>query len=131
MAPNDPPIAEIYIDESSQNNHRYLVLGAVLVELTDTPQMIAKIMAARQPSLPYGEMKWTKVSRTKLDTYKRVIKTFFVENVADTIHFHSLVVDTTRQDHTRFNSGSREIGFNKEVYQLCNKLSSVKNSSGR
>jgi len=37
-------------------------------------------------------------------------------------HFHCLVVDTTLQDHQRWNEGSREIGFNKEIYQLARKF---------
>jgi hypothetical protein len=35
------------------------------------------------------------------------------------------VVDATKLDHNRYNQGSREIGFNKEVYQLllkCGRL---------
>ena len=39
------------------------------------------------------------------------------------VQFHSLVVDTTQVDHSYFNSGNREIGFNKEIYQLAIKFS--------
>jgi len=37
-------------------------------------------------------------------------------------HFHSLFVDTTQQNHKKFNNGDSEIGFNKELYQLANKV---------
>lgn len=40
-------------------------------------------------------------------------------------HFHSLVIDTTLVDHQRFNAGNREIGFNKEIYQLAMKCSKL------
>jgi len=40
----------------------------------------------------------------------------------DELHFHSLFVDTTKQNHKKFNQGDSEIGFNKEVYQLANKV---------
>jgi hypothetical protein len=60
-------------------------------------------------------MKWGKISRTKLPAYKRVVDLFFSASRAD---FHSIVVDTARQKHALYNQGSREIGFNKEVYQL-------------
>jgi hypothetical protein len=49
--------------------------------------------------------------------YKRIVDVVF----NDDVHSHSLVVDSTRLDHKRFSSGSREIGFNKEVYQLAMK----------
>ncbi len=88
---------------------------------TDTTVLGAAIMKARQPELPQDEAKWTKVSKTKLPAYKRIVDVLFNGDVS--VHFHSLVVDTTRLDHKRFNSGSREIGFNKEVYQLALKCS--------
>lgn len=40
-------------------------------------------------------------------------------------HFHSNVVDTSQLRHRVFNAGDREIGFNKEIYQLvlkCGRL---------
>ena len=52
------------------------------------------------------------------DAYKRVADAFF-DRSSGMVHFHSLVVDTNRQDHLRWNKGSREIGFQKEVYQLA------------
>jgi hypothetical protein len=120
VAPNPDQIAEIYIDESSQTNHRYLVLGGVGMKLTNEAQLRSLITAARLPELPEGEAKWTKVSKGKLAAYKRIVDVFF-KNI-ESVHFHSLVVDTTLLDHQRFNAGSREIGFNKEIYQLAMKF---------
>jgi hypothetical protein len=118
--PPDPSIvAHVYIDESSQNNHRYLVIGCVATMMTDAAELGAAIMKARKPELPKDEAKWTKVSKKKLPAYKRVVDVLF--DFDPSIHFHCLVVDTTRLDHKRFNAGSREIGFNKEVYQLAMK----------
>jgi hypothetical protein len=36
ISPDPSQIAEIYIDESSQNNHRYLVLGAIIVRMPES-----------------------------------------------------------------------------------------------
>jgi hypothetical protein len=113
-------IIEVYVDESSQNKHRYLVLGAVTVSLTETPTLIDAIMKARLPQLPNGEAKWAKVSNAKLPAYKRIVDVLF-DNL-DSYHFHSLFVDTTQQDHKRYNDGDSETGFNKEIYQLANKV---------
>jgi hypothetical protein len=116
-------IIEVYVDESSQNKHRYLVLGAIIVSLTGTPALIQAIMKARHPQLPNGEAKWGKVSKAKLPAYKRIVDVLF-DNLDD-YQFHSLFVDTTQQDHKRFNDGDSETGFNKEIYQLANKVSQI------
>lgn len=113
-------IIEVYVDESSQNKHRYLVLGAVAVELPNTQTLIDAIMQARLPQLPNGEAKWGKVSRAKLPAYKRVVDVLF--DNPDSYHFHALFVDTTQQNHQQFNDGDSETGFNKEIYQLANKV---------
>lgn len=118
---NPAEIAEVYIDESSQNNHRYLVLGGVIVKEKDSEKLANLIMAARMPDLPRNEAKWTKVSRTKLEAYRRVVNVFF-EN-KDLVHFHSLFIDTTKLNHHKYNQGDKEIGFNKEIYQLARKIS--------
>jgi hypothetical protein len=121
IAPKSSEIVEAYIDESSQNNHRYLVLGGIVVMMDFSSDLIDLIQKARLPELPSGEAKWTKVSKGKLAAYKRIVDVLFKNR--DLVHFHSLVVDTTLLDHKRFNAGSREIGFNKEIYQLAMKLS--------
>ena len=116
-----PRIYDVYIDESSQNNHRFLVLGGIIIPTDEAARVVNALLATRFPELPNGEMKWGKVSKTKLPAYVRVIDLFFSNEFRD-LHFHSLVVDTSKHDHRRFNSGSREIGFNKEVFQLAQKF---------
>ncbi len=118
-SPRKPKIAEVYIDESSMQ-HRYLVLGAVVTPSEYANEFVNKLLEARQPELPMGEMKWVKVSRTKLPAYLRFVDVFFSQpmGLAD---FHSIVIDTSRYKHDIYNQGSREIGFNKEVYQLAMK----------
>lgn len=113
-------IIEVYADESSQNKHRYLVLGAIVVPLLETPDLIDAIKKARLPELPEGEAKWTKVSNAKLAAYKRMVDVVFDHQ--EKWHFHSLFVDTTQQNHKKYNEGDSEIGFNKELYQLANKI---------
>jgi hypothetical protein len=116
-------LLEVYVDESSQNKHRFLVLGAVVFELIDAQRIIDLIAKARLPELPNGEAKWTKVSKAKLAAYKRLVDVLF-DNLQD-VHFHSLFVDTTLLDHKKFNEGDSEIGFNKEIYQLANKVAKL------
>ena len=116
------PVAEVYIDESSHTAHRYLVLGGIIAEISNARRASYAIGQSRLPELPSGVMKWTKVSRAKLPAYTRVINKFFEMQDGMLLDFHSLVVDTTKQNHTLYNKGSQEIGFNKEVYQLAMKF---------
>jgi hypothetical protein len=91
-----------------------------LFRLLETPKLADLIMKSRLPELPEKEAKWTKVSRAKLAAYKRIVDTLF--DNPKLVNFHSLIVDTTYVDHRRWNDGSREIGFNKEIYQLARKF---------
>ena len=118
----DLPIAEVYIDESSHTAHRYLVLGGIIAEIGDARVASESIARARLPELPQRAMKWGKVSKAKLPAYIRVVDTFFEQPKTMTLDFHCLVVDTTKQKHKLYNQGSREVGFNKEVYQLAMKF---------
>lgn len=120
ITPDYTEIYDIYIDESSQTKNRFLVLGGIIVAKPKVDALTDLISRARQPDLPAGELKWSKVSRAKLDAYSRVVDVPF--DNPKPAHFHSLVVDTTKQDHRTFNEGSREIGFSKEIYQLAMKF---------
>ena len=68
-------------------------------------------------------MKWEKVSRSKLPAYKRVVDVFFDgSDDCQPMQFHSVVVYMPKIKDRLYNSGSREVGFNKDVYQLCMKF---------
>jgi hypothetical protein len=75
------------------------------------------------PELPAGEAKWTRVSRSKLPAYKRLVDVVF-DNV-DLAHFHSIVINTSDLDHKKFNQGNRDLGFNKELYFLAMKFAKL------
>ncbi|MGE3251651.1 MAG: DUF3800 domain-containing protein [Hyphomonadaceae bacterium] len=114
----------VFVDESSQTAHRYLGLGGLVLENTNVSELDRRLRVARLPDLPLpGEIGWTKVSRAKLDAYKRYTDVFFESGTLDSpLEFHVLIVDTHQINDRAFNKGSREIGFNKEVYQLCTKI---------
>lgn len=116
-------ISEIYIDETSQTKHRYLVLGGIIIHAPRLQEAEQALAQARLPELPSMELGWTKVSAAKLEAYRRFVDVFF-DNPAHVGPFemHSLVVDTHKLNDKAFNEGSREIGFNKEIYQLCIKF---------
>lgn len=119
VPPDTRLISDIYVDESSQTQHKHLALGGLIVPKTRIDAFEKAIQKARLPELPNNEMAWTKVSRSKLAAYKRVVDVLFsASNEIHQIEFHSLYVDTHRIRDKDFNSGSRDVGFNKEIYQL-------------
>jgi Protein of unknown function (DUF3800) len=113
---------DIYVDESSQNRHRYLLLGGVIMPTDNVNAFDACAFAARGLDLPEGEMGWVKVSRTKLPAYKRFVEAFFRKDGLPVLDFHSIVIDASQLDDRQYNGGSREAGFNKEIYQLIQKF---------
>ncbi len=119
--PNPAFVREIYIDETSQTKHRYLLLGALTIPLLSRQNALKAISEARLPQLPHGEMKWGKVSPSKFIAYQRTANSFFEHEAFANAHFHCIVIDTSRQDHQKYNNSDREVGFNKEIYQLANK----------
>jgi hypothetical protein len=122
--PPDPRfLHDIYIDESSQTKHRFLALGGLTLQTRDVGAFEDAIHGARLPELPHGELAWTKVSPGKLAAYERVVDAVLRPAwPTPRAEFHCLVVDTSRLRHSVFNEGSREVGFNKEIYQLCQKF---------
>ncbi|WP_064681271.1 DUF3800 domain-containing protein [Rhizobium bangladeshense] len=116
------PVYCLFVDESSQTAHRYLSLGCLAIEEAWLKGFEFSISHAKHLELRTGELKWSKISAAKLHAYKLVIDRFFDHgDVSTPIHFHSLVIDTSKIRDDTYNKGDREIGFNKEVYQLLMK----------
>ncbi len=113
--------SDIYVDESSQTKHRFMLLGGIVVPTQSVQRFEAAVMTARRPELPFGEMAWTKVSNSKLPAYQRVMDAVLGDRSMP-VEFHSLIVDTHKIRDSIFNKGSRDAGFNKEIYQLLMKF---------
>ena len=122
----------VYIDESSQTKHRYLVIGGLVVPLSHADAFEASIIAAREPDIPVAKpdgtprvMKWQKVNEYNLATYRRVVDAFFAfprdAKLPSYQHVdvNCVVVDTWEKNLRVSGEGDVEIGFNKEVYFLC------------
>jgi hypothetical protein len=112
---------DLYADESCQDGHRFLVIGCLIVA-TETARSMAQALAAvRERHGMFGEIKWTKVSRAKLQAYKDITDVLLEFALQGDSQFHWLIVDTSKFDHHNFNHGDAEIGFNKCIYQLLHK----------
>lgn len=120
--PPDPSlIREVYVDESSQNRGQELLLGALCIPLPWSAQATRMLHRSRLPELPNGEMKWGKVSLSKLAAYQRFVDRFFESVPFFEAHFHCLCVTRAKINDAKFNDGDREVGFNKEIFQIANK----------
>ncbi len=108
----------IYADESCKDALQYLILGGICLELKHLDSALQKLTEVRDKHKTYGEVKWAKVSKTKFPFYLDFVDVFFELAKEDTLHFHSLIADTTTFNHRAHNHGDAEIGFNKLIFQL-------------
>jgi hypothetical protein len=122
----------VYIDESSQNKFRYLVLGGLCVPLSHASALEADIIAARDHTTPLLKpdgkpklMKWEKATNFNLAAYKRAVDNYFTfpkrHNLSalKSLQTHCVVVDTSKKPLKATGGGDVDIGFNKELYFLC------------
>lgn len=122
----------VYIDESSQNKHRFLVLGGLIVPLSHAEIFDADIISARDqiisPVNANGDprvIKWEKVSAYNLESYKKVVDAYFTflnrhkTPIRKHVDIHCVVVDTQKKSLKLSGEGNIDIGFNKEIYFLC------------
>lgn len=121
----NPTMYDVYADELCQTNHRFLVLGGIIIRTEDVHEVVRLIRDARATQLPHGEMKWTKVSSSKFSAYQAVVDAFFDLSARDIAHFHCVIVDMSKFNNQKFNDGDREIGFSKMMFQLLAKFGRI------
>lgn len=109
---------EVYVDESSQSGHSYMVLGAAVVPGAAVRQVQRAIDSVLEQHRTFGEFKWTKVSQAKLPFYRDLIAAHFGACRDFGVTYSALIVDCTRLDHRTYNEGDAELGFNKFLFQL-------------
>lgn len=108
----------IFCDESRQSQHRYMILGGIIINSKYLATFNDTMKNFRVQYNMNSELKWTKVSRSKLEEYKKFIDHFFALNDTDYLHFHCLILDTHQINHKKYNNGNADLGFYKFYYQL-------------
>lgn len=108
----------IYCDESNTNSGRHMLIGGLWVPQPIEPSFRARLLELRQDRNLHAEMKWTKVSRSKLPEYKAFVDVF-LDNAL--ISFKCIVVDKHILDYTAFHQGDKELGFYKFYFQLISR----------
>jgi hypothetical protein len=106
----------IYIDESGIHGNRHLVIGSLWVHddaLRELEERLEPILDAHFPNR--RELKWTKISRSKLTGYLACIDAFRKTLGA---RFRCIVLDSSRIDYKKYSDGNADLGYYKFVYQL-------------
>ncbi len=122
----------VYVDESSQTKHRYLVLGGLLVPLSHSAAFETDIASVRDHTIPVTKqdgspkvIKWEKTNAYNLEGYKKVIDAYYSFPqrhklpARKNVDINCVVVDTSKKPLKDAGDGDIEIGFNKQVYFLC------------
>ncbi len=125
------PIEDIYIDETSQSGHRFLVIGGIMFPKQYSEMFEQAVIAARLPELPLQhiggaprQLAWNRFSLGELEPYKRVVDTFFSfrSQMTDTKHsiiFHASVVNCSVRGRKYSGGAKGQLGFNREIYFHC------------
>jgi len=112
-------IYNIYCDESCHLEHDgfpIMLLGAVWCPLDKAKSISKEIRKIKAAHNAKGELKWTKVSNSRLKFYQNLLDYFFGE---DGLNFRCLVViGKDRLNHSYFNQGSHDSFYYKMYYQL-------------
>jgi len=108
----------VYTDESRIKGERFMLIGGLWIPTTSEQRLRDGIAVVRHTFGMRAEFKWTKVSDSKLDAYKRFMDTFFDCAAAA---FHCIVIDVTILDYAMFHRGDEELGFYKFYYQLLSR----------
>lgn len=113
----------IYCDESCHLEHdesTVMGLGAIWAHRNSVRMLANQLRDIKRRHNANGELKWTKVSESRLDFYQEVVDWFF-DN--DAVHFRALIVpDKSVLDHETFNSGSHDAFYYKMFFSLLNKI---------
>ena len=114
---------EVYCDEaytdllsSRTPEARYLTIGSLWLigELRD--KIKAEIKKIREKHDVWGEIKWSKISPSRLEFYLDLIE-LFMDYDTDHVQFRCIAVDRTKLNCVIYN-GDYELGFYKFYYQL-------------
>jgi hypothetical protein len=101
----------VYCDESRHEGQRaqhYMVIGGLWLLREKRDEILAAFRTVRAQHRVTSELKWGKVSQTKLAAYQAVVD--FIAAQPD-VHFRCIVVDKTKVDHDKCFQNDRQLGF--------------------
>ena len=118
-------IINIYCDESCHLQHdgqKAMVLGAVWCPLDKSREIAVRLREIKHKHglAPGFEVKWTKVSASKVDFYLDLLDYFFDD---DDLHFRALIVpDKAKIDHGAFSGQDHDTWYYKMYFDMLKVL---------
>ncbi len=113
----------IYCDESCHLEHDHqpiMALGAIWCPQPESRRLSAELRDMKARHRASGELKWSKVSASRLPFYLELVDWFLGESP---IHYRGLVVlEKHRLDHAAFNQGDHDLFYYKMYFSLLNKI---------
>jgi hypothetical protein len=113
---------EVYCDEanpdvftSSKPRARHLMIGSLWLPAELRDQLKRQIWELRAAHCVWGEIKWTKISTSRIDFYQALVDLFIGHG--DSLRFRCIAVDHTQVD-MGLHDNDGELGFYKFYYQL-------------
>ncbi len=113
---------EVYCDEafpdlftSEKPKARYLMIGSLWLPAELRDEVKAKIAMLRERHNAWGEIKWSKVSPSRLGFYLDLVEMFF--GYGNQVRFRCIGVDRDQSD-VDLHDGDQELGFYKVYYQV-------------
>lgn len=105
----------VFIDESRISKGRFQLFGSLWLPRAEQSEFREEYWRLWDQEFPSrrSELKWTKVSKAKLKTYKNFIDLFATQPRVD---FRCIVLDTHAIDYKKYHQGSKELGFYKFLY---------------
>ncbi len=118
----------VYCDESCHLEHDHqpiMLLGCVWCTKSAIQKISIDLRKIKAKHNALGELKWTKVSKSKKAFYIDLISYFFE---TPELHFRCLVVkDKSKLNHDHFNLGSHDTFYYKMYFSMLNKILSPTN----
>jgi hypothetical protein len=114
----------VYCDESRTSNNRFMLIGGIWVPRENEQALRADIASFRAEYRMVGEMKWTKVSLTKLPYYCAFFDLILKNNHA---RFNCMIIDTKILNYNQHCDGDSELGFYKFYFQLISRKLCLRN----
>mgnify|MGYP000913793514 FL=1 len=121
-------LISIYCDESCHLEHDHqpvMLFGAVWCPQEETRQHIEALRALKERHQTRGELKWTKVSRSRESFFLDAVDFFFS---SAHLNFRCVVVENkAKLDHGYYNQGSHDSFYYKMYFYLLRHIISEKN----
>lgn len=120
----------IYCDESCHLEHdgeRYMVLGGIICEKNNRKIIKNDIIEIKRKNniKDMAEIKWNKVSPSKLKYYKDLVDYFF-DN--DMLRFRAMIINKAQLNHEKFNQ-THDDWYYKMYYELLKNLAEPKDNN--